>query len=62
MGISTISSYRGSQLYEIVGLDKNIVDTCFTNTTSRIEGKPFKDLDTELRLLDDDFQIQSSQI
>ena len=53
MGISTISSYRGSQLYEIVGLDKNIVDTCFTNTTSRIEGKSFKDLDTELRLLDD---------
>ena len=26
MGISTISSYRGSQLFEIVGLDKDVVD------------------------------------
>ena len=33
MGISTISSYRGSQLFEIVGLDKDIVDLCFKNTT-----------------------------
>ena len=39
MGISMISSYRGSQLFEIVGLDKDIVDLCFTNTVSRIGGK-----------------------
>ena len=53
MGISTISSYRGSQLFEIVGLNSEIVKTCFTNTTSRIEGKSFKDLDIALRALDD---------
>ena len=53
MGISTISSYRGSQLFEIVGLNTQIVETCFTNTTSRIEGKSFKDLDKSLRKLDD---------
>ncbi len=53
MGISTISSYRGSQLFEIVGLNTQIVETCFTNTTSRIEGKSFKDLDKSLRALDD---------
>ena len=53
MGISTISSYRGSQLFEIVGLNSQIVETCFTNTTSRIEGKSFKDLDKSLRALDD---------
>ena len=38
MGISTISSYRGSQLFEIVGLNDEIVDMCFTNTVSRIQG------------------------
>ena len=53
MGISTISSYRGSQLFEIVGLNSQIVKTCFTNTTSRIEGKSFKDIDKSLRVLDD---------
>ena len=53
MGISTISSYRGSQLFEIVGLDESIVNVCFTNTTSRVKGKSFKDLDIELRALDE---------
>ena len=42
MGISTISSYRGSQLFEIVGLNSEIVDLCFTNTESRIGGKEFR--------------------
>ena len=53
MGISTISSYRGSQLFEIVGLDKDVVDLCFTNTESRVRGKKLKDLDIELRSLND---------
>ena len=53
MGISTISSYRGSQLFEIVGLDSDVVNLCFTNTTSRVKGKNFKDIDKELRALDD---------
>ena len=41
IGISTISSYRGSQLHEIVGLDDEVVDKCFTGTVSRIGGKNF---------------------
>ena len=53
MGISTISSYRGSQLFEIVGLNDEVVETCFTNTVSRIQGKSFDDLDKEIRKLDD---------
>ncbi len=53
MGISTISSYRGSQLFEIVGLSEEIVDVCFTNTVSRIQGKNFNDLDKEIRKLND---------
>ena len=39
IGISTISSYRGSQLHEIVGLDDEVVEKCFTGTVSRIGGK-----------------------
>lgn len=44
MGISTIASYRGAQLYEIVGLSEPIVDRCFANTPSRIKGADFVDL------------------
>ena len=44
MGISSISSYRGAQLFEIVGLHDEIVDRCFTGTVSRIQGTSFEDL------------------
>ncbi len=44
MGISTISSYRGAQLFEIVGIDKEVVARCFRGTTSRIQGAGFEDL------------------
>jgi glutamate synthase domain-containing protein 2 len=38
MGISTLRSYRGAQLFEAVGLDRSVIDTCFGRTTSRIGG------------------------
>jgi len=38
MGISTIQSYRGAQIFEAVGLDKELIDTHFTHTASRIGG------------------------
>ncbi|MBI4379937.1 MAG: glutamate synthase large subunit [candidate division NC10 bacterium] len=38
MGISTIQSYRGAQIFEAVGLNKEFVDKCFTWTASRIGG------------------------
>jgi glutamate synthase domain-containing protein 2/glutamate synthase domain-containing protein 1/glutamate synthase domain-containing protein 3 len=38
MGISTIQSYRGAQIFEAIGLDQSLVDAYFTWTTSRIEG------------------------
>jgi glutamate synthase (NADPH/NADH) large chain len=44
MGISSISSYRGAQLFEIVGLHREIVERCFRGTTSRIQGANFDDL------------------
>ena len=38
MGISTIQSYRGSQIFEAVGLNSQLVDLYFTRTPTRIEG------------------------
>ena len=38
MGISTLQSYRGAQIFEAIGLDQKFVDTYFTNTPSRIGG------------------------
>jgi glutamate synthase (NADPH/NADH) large chain len=51
MGISTINSYRGAQLFEIVGLHDEVVSMCFAGTTSRIQGMSFEDLDHDRRLL-----------
>ena len=38
MGISTLQSYQGAQIFEIIGLNKEVVDKCFTGAVSRIEG------------------------
>ena len=38
MGISTLQSYRGAQVFEALGLDKEVVDKYFTGTSSRIGG------------------------
>jgi glutamate synthase (ferredoxin) len=38
MGISTLQSYRGAQIFEAIGLEQKFVDTYFTNTPSRIGG------------------------
>ena len=38
MGISTIQSYRGAQIFEAVGLERELIDTHFTGTASRIGG------------------------
>jgi len=38
MGISTLQSYRGAQIFEAIGLNEDFVSTYFTNTASRISG------------------------
>ena len=38
MGISTLQSYQGAQIFEIIGLNRDVVDRYFTHATSRIEG------------------------
>ena len=38
MGISTVQSYRGAQIFEAVGISKQVIDRYFTGTASRING------------------------
>jgi len=38
MGISTIASYRGAQIFEAIGLNQEVIDKFFTKTPSRVEG------------------------
>jgi glutamate synthase (NADPH/NADH) large chain/glutamate synthase (ferredoxin) len=47
MGISTIQSYRGAQIFEAVGLERELVDKHFTGTASRVGGVGLKVLATE---------------
>jgi len=51
MGISTISSYRGAQLFEIIGLADQVVSTCFAGAVSRLQGASFDDLQADQRAL-----------
>ena len=50
MGISTLQSYQGAQVFEAIGLNKELVDTYFSGTTSRLEGVGLSVLATEAQL------------
>ena len=45
MGISTIQSYQGSQIFEALGIGKDVIDEYFTGTVSRIGGISLKDIE-----------------
>ena len=47
MGISTVQSYRGAQIFECVGIDKETIERCFTGTPSRIGGIGLPELGAE---------------
>ena len=47
MGISTLESYKGAQIFEVLGLADEVVERCFTGTTSRIQGVGFEDIAEE---------------
>jgi glutamate synthase (NADPH/NADH) large chain len=49
MGISTLAGYKGAQQFEALGIDREIVDLCFTGTISRIGGINFEGLETECK-------------
>ncbi len=44
MGISTLSSYCGAQIFEVLGLGHEVIDTCFAGTASPIGGIGFEEL------------------
>lgn len=50
MGVSTIMSYRGAQLFEAVGLNKDVIDAYFTGTVSRVEGCGLDELAEEVAM------------
>ena len=45
MGVSTIQSYMGSQIFECIGLSKEVVDKYFTNTVSCVGGSGIKEIE-----------------
>ncbi len=51
MGISTIASYRGSQLFEAVGVHEEVVELCLKGTVSRISGANFEDFEADMKSL-----------
>jgi glutamate synthase (NADPH/NADH) large chain len=48
MGISTLQSYQGAQIFEIIGINKAVVDPYFTGATSRIEGMGLDEIAREV--------------
>ena len=48
MGISTIQSYAGSQIFEALGISKEVIDKYFTNTVSRVGGITIQDIQNDL--------------
>lgn len=47
MGISTIASYRCAGLFELIGVNQNIVKLCFPDLPSRIQGADFVDIEQD---------------
>eukprot|EP01035_Chromulina_nebulosa_P019726 gene19726-25654_t len=51
MGISTLQSYKGAQVFEAIGLDDEVMERCFAGTSSRIKGADFAALYQDLSQL-----------
>mmetsp|Transcript_10882 Transcript_10882/g.16391 ORF Transcript_10882/g.16391 Transcript_10882/m.16391 type:complete len:1680 (-) Transcript_10882:1413-6452(-) len=51
MGISTLQSYKGAQIFEALGLHPSVVDFCFAGTPSRIGGAGFEALQADAEFL-----------
>ena len=48
MGISTLQSYQGAQIFEAIGISKEVIDTYFTNTISEVGGITLEDIEKDL--------------
>jgi len=62
MGISTVSSYRGAQLFEIVGFADEIMTLCFPDVDSRIGGATFEHLQHDMEILSRDAWLARKKI
>lgn len=67
MGISTISSYRNSRLFDVIGLSSNIVEECFDGTYGLLNGLGYEDIDARLnanhqRAFSSDFDGQKNTL
>lgn len=51
MGISTIQSYQGAQIFEAIGISKEVIDRYFTNTVSRVGGITLEDIASDVDTL-----------
>ncbi len=51
MGISTIQSYQGAQIFEAIGISKEVIDKYFTNTVSRVGGITLEDIANDVDVL-----------
>ena len=51
MGISTVDSYRGAQIFEVLGLAPEVVDLCFAGTPSVVGGIGWEHLDEDVLTL-----------
>ena len=53
MGISTVASYRGAQIFECVGLNHDVIEDYFTRTASRVEGIGLTEISQEIKIRHD---------
>ena len=60
MGISTIRSYHGSQIFEAVGLKKDLIDKYFTMTPSRVEGIGLEEIALENQMRHESAYLENS--
>ncbi len=51
MGISTIQSYQGSQIFEAVGISQDVIDKYFTGTVSRVGGITLADIQSDVEAM-----------
>jgi glutamate synthase (NADPH/NADH) large chain len=51
MGISAVASYRGAQLFEVVGMHEDVVGLCLTGSVSRVSGANFEDFEEDQKKL-----------
>lgn len=50
MGISTLQSYQSAQIFEAIGIKKEVIDEYFTNTVSRVEGIGLEEIDQDIHV------------